>query len=132
LLAKILLAVEFVSFTPPAYSADTNLRHSYGAGRLGGLMAKKPLLRFNIPVIFIVISVILSGFAIADTIPLMTKEELKARLGDKDVSILDVRAGRDWTYSEFKIMGAIRVEPAGNSQWADKFDKDKSYVLYCA
>ena len=95
-------------------------------------MTKILLLYLNIPVIFIVISVILSGLALAENIPLITKEDLRARLGDDNISILDVRAGRDWSYSEFKITGAIRVEPAANNQWADKFDKGKSYVLYCA
>ena len=95
-------------------------------------MMKKPLLRLNMPVIFIVISVILSSFAIADTIPLMAKETLRTLLGDDDISILDVRAGRDWKSSEFKIMGAKRVAPSANNQWADQFNKDKTYVFYCA
>ena len=103
-----------------------------GAGPFGGLMTKKLLLHFNIPVLFIVTFLMLSGFAVADNIPLMTKEELKPLLGEDDIAILDVRAGRDWKSSEFKITGAKRVEPAANNQWADQFDKDKTYVFYCA
>lgn len=74
----------------------------------------------------------LSGLALAETIPLMTKEKLKTLLGDDDMTILDVRAGRDWMSSEFKITGAQRVEPSANNQWADQFNKDKTYVFYCA
>lgn len=95
-------------------------------------MTKRPLLCFNIPVIFVVISVILSGLALADNVPLMTKEKLRTLLGDDDTFILDVRAGRDWKSSEFKITGAKRVAPAANNQWADNFNKDKTYVFYCA
>ena len=95
-------------------------------------MTKKLSLHLNIFVVFIVTFSILSGFAVADNIPLMTKEELKTHLGDVDISILDVRAGRDWKSSEFKITGAKRVEPAANNQWADQFNKDKTYVFYCA
>lgn len=95
-------------------------------------MAKKPLLCRNILVLFIVISVLFSGIAVADNIPLMTKEELKPLLGEDDIAILDVRAGRDWKSSEFKITGAKRVAPAANNQWADQFNKDKTYVFYCA
>ena len=95
-------------------------------------MTKKLPLHLNISVLFIITFSMLSGFAVADTIPLMTKEELKTRLGDDDISILDVRAGRDWKSSEFKITGAQRVEPAASNQWADQFNKDKTYVFYCA
>ena len=74
----------------------------------------------------------LTGFAQAETIPLMTKEQLRSLLGENDVTILDVRAGRDWKSSEFKITGAERVAPASDNQWADKFNKNKTYVFYCA
>lgn len=95
-------------------------------------MTKRPLLCRNILVLFIVISVLFSGIAVADNVPLMTKEKLRTLLGDDDTFILDVRAGRDWKSSEFKITVAKRVEPAANNQWADNFNKDKTYVFYCA
>jgi len=123
---------KFESYLLPAYSAQTKLRRSNGAGRYGGLMTKKLSLHLNIFVVFIVTFSMLSGLAMADNIPLMTKEELKTHLGDDDISILDVRAGRDWKSSEFKITGAQRVAPAANNQWADQFNKDKTYVFYCA
>ena len=65
-------------------------------------------------------------------VPLITKEELQSMLTDDSVLILDVRAGRDWTGSEFKIQGAVRVDPEKVEQWADNYPKDKKVVLYCA
>ena len=46
--------------------------------------------------------------AIAANVPRMTKEELKSKIDDPDVVIVDVRVGRDWKGSEFKIKGAVR------------------------
>lgn len=63
---------------------------------------------------------------------LMTKEELKAMLDDPDLTILDVRRGKDWTSSEFKIQGATYAKPEAYADWAAGLPKDKKYVLYCA
>ena len=70
--------------------------------------------------------------AVADEVPRMSKEELKAMLGNPDVVIIDVRSGNDWEASQSKIKGAVREEPRQAKSWADKYDKDKTYVLYCA
>ncbi len=70
--------------------------------------------------------------AVASEVPRMTKEELKAMLGNPDVVIVDVRLGKDWKASESKIKGAVREEPKKAKSWAGKYDKDKTYVLYCA
>ncbi len=70
--------------------------------------------------------------AVADEVPRMTKEELRAMLGNPDVVIIDVRTGNDWKASQSKIKGAVREEPRQAKSWADKYDKDKTYVLYCA
>ena len=75
---------------------------------------------------------LLANVVNAAEIPRMTKEELKAMLGNPDVIILDVRSGTDWRASESKIKGAIREEPYQASSWAGKYDKGKTYVLYCA
>jgi len=69
--------------------------------------------------------------ALAASVPRMTTDELKMHLGDTDYTILDVRAGRDWTGSTVKISGAERVEPAAVDLWADNYDKEKTFVLYC-
>ncbi|MGQ4807034.1 hypothetical protein NKDENANG_00372 [Candidatus Entotheonellaceae bacterium PAL068K] len=66
------------------------------------------------------------------TVNLMTTEELKARLDDPDVLVVDVRLGRDWSDSDLKIKGAIRVELRAIASLADTYDKDKTFVFYCA
>ncbi len=65
-------------------------------------------------------------------IPLMTKEELKPIMDDADVAIIDVRKGRDWTSSEFKIKGAIHGDPGKIDEWNKQYTKDTKLVLYCA
>jgi predicted sulfurtransferase len=70
--------------------------------------------------------------AVADEVPRMTKEELRAMLGNPDVVIIDVRTANDWEASQSKIKGAVREEPRQAKSWAGKYDKDKTYVLYCA
>jgi hypothetical protein len=64
--------------------------------------------------------------------PLMTKEQLKAKLGSPDLLIIDVRYGKDWTDSDLKIKGAIREDPKVFDSWATKYPKDKTLVFYCA
>jgi rhodanese-related sulfurtransferase len=62
----------------------------------------------------------------------ITKEELKAMLDNPDVVLLDVRTGKDWTASDQKIKGALREDPQKVNEWAGKYDKGKTIVLYCA
>ena len=62
----------------------------------------------------------------------MTKETLKGMLENPDLVILDVRSGRDWSSSEFKIQGAHRADPGAIADWAGKYPPDKTIVLYCA
>ena len=69
--------------------------------------------------------------AVADEVPRMSKEELRAMLGNPDVVIIDVRTDKDWEASQSKIKGAVREEPRQAKSWADKYDKNKTYVLYC-
>ena len=64
--------------------------------------------------------------------PRMTKEDLKARLGDADVVILDVRAGNSWTDSASKIKGAVREDPADVGNWMKNYPKGKTLVFYCS
>ncbi len=65
-------------------------------------------------------------------VSLITKEELRKIMTNEDVVILDVRTGRDWSSSEFKIQGAVRVDPKAVAQWQENYSKDKKFVLYCA
>lgn len=72
-----------------------------------------------------------SLFVSAGEVPRMTKEELKGLIGNPDVIVIDMRLGKDWDASEFKIKGAIR-ERTGDISWANKYPKDRTLVLYCA
>jgi predicted sulfurtransferase len=88
--------------------------------------------------LFVALAVILvftAGFigaAGAKDVLRMTKEDLKGKLGDPDVVIIDVRTGSDWNASDVKIKGALREEANNVSKWASKLDKNKTIVLYCA
>jgi rhodanese-related sulfurtransferase len=70
--------------------------------------------------------------AFAGSVATMDKETLKTMMDDADVVILDVRAGRDWKSSEFKIKGAVRANPGEFSAWGTQYAKDKKFILYCA
>jgi predicted sulfurtransferase len=69
--------------------------------------------------------------AVAKEVPRMSKEELRGMLGNPDVVIIDVRTDKEWEASQSKIKGAVREEPRQAKSWAHKYDKDKTYVLYC-
>jgi rhodanese-related sulfurtransferase len=71
-------------------------------------------------------------FAKAVDPPRMTKQDLKAKLGNPDLILIDVRYGRDWTDSHLKVKGAIREDPEAIESWANKYPKDKTLVFYCA
>ncbi len=64
-------------------------------------------------------------------IPRMTKEQLKARLGDANLTIVDVRTPKDYDNSSHKIKGAVRENPMDVNFWAP-YPKDRVIVLYCA
>jgi rhodanese-related sulfurtransferase len=83
--------------------------------------------------LFLLMATMLSSMdSLATEPPRITKEELKKRLGDPKVVIVDVRAGRDWSKSDRKISGAVREEPGDAGAWATRYPKDKLIVLYCA
>ena len=65
-------------------------------------------------------------------VPTMTTDELHAKLGSPDVVIVDVRLGKDWKASEFKIKGAVRMEAEAADTLATTYAKEKTLVLYCA
>ncbi len=74
-----------------------------------------------------------SGFAArADSVPRMSTDELKSRLGDADLAVLDVRTDWDWNQSAEKIAGAKRVNPAAVEEWAGSYPKEGTLVLYCS
>ena len=67
--------------------------------------------------------------AFAQTVPRITKEDLKARL-DKIV-LLDARRGYDWKASGYKIKGAVREEDLAAFAQTHP-DKTTPIVVYCA
>lgn len=79
-----------------------------------------------------IVLMLLFSAAPAFAVPLMEKEELQSLLGSDKVVILDVRSGRDWSSSEFKIAGAIRADSGEFDSWSQAYAKDQKIVLYCA
>ncbi len=65
-------------------------------------------------------------------VPRMPADELKARLGDPALVVIDVRQAADWEASPAKIKGAMREDYKDVSGWASNYSKDKTIVLYCA
>ena len=64
--------------------------------------------------------------------PKITAEELKAKLDDPDVIILDVRRAGHWKASDRKIAGAVREDPLDDVEgWGGNYAHDKTLVLYC-
>jgi hypothetical protein len=66
-----------------------------------------------------------------DNVPRITKEQLKAQLGNADLVIIDVRSLHDWEDSDMKIKGSFRENPSTFGSWIDKYPQNKTIVLYC-
>jgi hypothetical protein len=81
-----------------------------------------------------ILVVLITSFKVGQTeeIPRITKEEAKEILDNPHVIFLDVRAGSDWRASDMKIMGAIREDPRNLEEWIANYDRQKTYILYCA
>jgi hypothetical protein len=69
--------------------------------------------------------------ALANGAPRISKEELRAMLGNPDLIIVDARTSGSWEESKLKIQGAVREDPKDAKSWAEKYSKDKTLVLYC-
>jgi rhodanese-related sulfurtransferase len=80
---------------------------------------------------FLILLLVASTPLFAASVQQMDKEELKSLLGSENLVILDVRQGRDWSTSEFKIKDALRVD-GGDLSVAKTYPKDNTFVLYCA
>ncbi len=68
----------------------------------------------------------------AAEVAIMSIDELKDLLGSDTLTVLDVRKGRDWSSSEFKIQEARRADPQEFEQWSANLPKENTLVLYCA
>jgi len=90
---------------------------------------KKKLLRVLILIFSTV--VLFTIFALSADIPRMTKEEVKAMLGNPNLVILDVRFGSDYFASDFKIKGAER--PYYGCGYIETYQNpNKTFVIYCS
>jgi len=93
--------------------------------------------RLKISIVFSLLVAVALAFgpptsASADTVQKIAKEELKSIMDSGKVSIIDVRRGRDWSASEFKIKGAERITVEEILADPQKYPKDRTLVLYCA
>ena len=68
----------------------------------------------------------------AQSVPRISKDELKAKLVSPGMILIDVRAESDWEKSDEKIKGALRMVPEAVDTWAATLPKDKEIILYCA
>jgi rhodanese-related sulfurtransferase len=71
------------------------------------------------------------GMPDLDAVPRVSLEELKSRLGDPDLVIIDTRRFEDMV-PPTKIPGAIVVQYDKVDQWSDRIPKDKEIITYCA
>ena len=83
-------------------------------------------------IVLAVLSIIPVQAVFASEIKTIDKDELKAMLDSADVVVLDVRRGKDWSSSEFKIQGAQRLAADEIAAATAALPKDKKLVFYCA
>ena len=82
--------------------------------------------------ISLVITLNAQAFRSPDDVPRMSIEELKQRMDDPSLVIIDVRTPDDWEHSTMKIKGAIREEPSETDSWMAKYPPNKTLLFYCA
>ncbi|UCF93417.1 MAG: hypothetical protein JSW39_04430 [Desulfobacterales bacterium] len=70
--------------------------------------------------------------ALAEDIPRITKDGLKARSGEANLILIDVRVPKDWEKSAEKIAGAVHHDPDDVGAWSGAYSQDQTLVLYCA
>ena len=83
-------------------------------------------------VVAVLIGIGAANQALSADIQTISKEELKAKLGSYEYTILDVRSEPHWNSSDNKIPGAIRLPGDKVDIWAENFHKNTPLVLYCA
>jgi len=64
-------------------------------------------------------------------VPMLSVQELKARLGSPGLTLIDVRYPEHWEKSRIKIPGAIREEAEEVASWSKKYPKTADILLYC-
>jgi len=86
--------------------------------------------------LFLTIGLILAGpsasIAQTDWAPKISPEELKNRLDEPDLAIIDVRSEREVEKGGVKIKGAVWRDRGEVETWAKEYDKNQTIVVYCA
>jgi hypothetical protein len=78
----------------------------------------------------VIFGTFLPAKVMAQDVPKISKEALKAMIGNPDLIIVDVRLGSDWNDSDKKIQGAIRENPRDVQSWSKRYSKEQMLVLY--
>ena len=78
-----------------------------------------------------VMVLLVAAASFAASVPRMPTDELKARLSEDRLVVLDVRSPYHWGATDKKIVGAKRVPPGAVAGWAADYSKDDTLVLYC-
>ena len=60
--------------------------------------------------------------------PRMEKEDLRSRLDDPGIMIIDVRRKKE----KEKIKNAVLEDPEKTDSWMNEYPKDKTLLLYCS
>jgi len=96
----------------------------------GGVIMKKK----SLPILILIVLTIglFTTLTLSADVPMMTKDELKAMLGNPDLVIFDVRLGSDYFSSDLKIKGAVRPIGRCVGDAALSYPKGKTFVLYCS
>ncbi len=90
--------------------------------------------RFLSTMILVLLTIgLFTTYAISADVPMMTKEQLKAVLGNPEFVIFDVRLGSDYFASDLKIKGAVRPNMDNYiSATAINYPIGKTFIIYCA
>ena len=79
----------------------------------------------------IVMVLMMAVASFAASVPRMSTDELKDRLSENNLVVLDVRSPYHWGSTDKKILGAKRVPPGAVADWAADYNKEETLVLYC-
>jgi hypothetical protein len=81
--------------------------------------------------LIVVMMILSAGISRADDELRIEPDQLKTKLGQSSVFILDARVVPDWRKSDLKIAGAVREDPMEIGSWTHRYPKNRTLVLYC-
>ena len=65
-------------------------------------------------------------------IPRWSPEDLRQHLGQPGLYVIDLRHITQWAASDTKIAGAVWENRDSVAEWAGKYPREATLVLYCA